>query len=250
MEGLNREAGYGEIKQWIWERYPGVNPSSITCEIITGSVNHPSRIHYPPNKKVRPANGPRDFLFYTKRGFVAPYDPEKHGLWEIAEGGDGSLCVRLISEGSGLEPGGATDPEETSSLFALEAHLRDYIAKNLSKLGGISTKLSLYESEDGRSGVEFQTEVGPIDVLARDEEGRFHVFELKLSRGPDSALGQIQRYMGWTKKHLAGGKEVQGVIVAAEMSEKLRYAVMCAPNVRLFAYKLSFEVQPVPVIEC
>ena len=75
------------------------------------------------------------------------------------------------------------------------------------------------------------------------------MLELKLSKGPDRALGQIQRYMGWIGKHLAKGKDVFGVIIAAEMSEKLRYAVTCAPKVRLFSYKLKFEVEAVPEIE-
>lgn len=245
MEDLAREVSYGEIKQWIWERYPGVNTSSITCEIITSSVNHPSRVHYPPNRKARPAKGPRDFLFYTKRGYVAPYDPERHGLWEIVDDGEGGFEVHQISEGQYEEDESVATGDEGSGLFALEAHLRDYLAKNLGTLSGTCNSLSLFVSEDGRSGVEFQTDVGPIDVLAVDPNGNFHVLELKLSKGPDSALGQILRYMGWVKKHLADGKEVYGVIIAADIGAKLRYAASCVPSVRLLSYRLKFEVQPV-----
>jgi RecB family endonuclease NucS len=57
--------------------------------------------------------------------------------------------------------------------------------------------LSLYQDETGRDGIENRTDVGPIDILAVDTEGNFVVFELKLSRGPDYAMGQIARYMGW-----------------------------------------------------
>jgi hypothetical protein len=201
------------------------------------------------NKKTRKADGTYDFLFYTKRGHVAPYDPEVHGAWEIVEDPEGGFTIHQISEGDDSESLNHSETEGPSELFALEAHLRDYLTKNLGSIAEISNTLSLYESEDGRSGVEFQTDVGPIDVLARDQEGNLYILELKLSRGPDSALGQIQRYMGWIRKHLADGKEVYGVIIAAEMSEKLRYAVTCAPNVRLLSYKLKFEVQPVAEIE-
>lgn len=250
IEHFGREVSYGEIKNWVWSLYPDANSSSLTCEIITCSVNHPSRIHYSPNKKERKAVGPRDFLFYTRTGHVTPYDPQIHGLWEIVEDPDGGFKVRQISEGELSVTQVSSNEDPSSELFALEAHLRDFLAKNLGSLSPICDSLSLYESEDGRSGVEFQTDVGPIDVLARDQGGNFYVLELKLSRGPDSALGQIQRYMGWIQKHLAGGREVFGIIIAAEMSVKLRYAVTCAPNVRLFSYKLKFEVQPVPEIGC
>lgn len=248
MEHFNREVTYGEIKAHIWKQYPDANTSSITCEIISCSVNHPSRIHYPPNKKARTANGHYDFLFNTRRGHVMPYNPDVHGQWEIAEDSDSGFAIRLISEG---EEVGATDSEsedEGSGLFALEAHLRDFLSKNLGNLAEIHPFLSLYESEDGRSAVEFQTDVGPIDVLAVDDVGDFYVLELKLKRGQDSALGQILRYMGWVTKHLAKGKQVHGVIIAAEIGDKLRYAVSCVPAVKLFSYKLKFQVQPVPEI--
>lgn len=85
VEQFDREVSYGEIKKHIWSKYPDVNGSSLTCEIVTCSVNHPSRVHYPVNKKTRKSDGLHDFLYYTKRGHVTLYDPETHGLWEIVE---------------------------------------------------------------------------------------------------------------------------------------------------------------------
>lgn len=248
VDHFGREVSYGEIKNWIWSQYPDVNASSITCEIITASVNHPSRIHYGPNKKARAAKGPRDYLYYTRRGYVTPYDPDTHGLWSIAQDAEGGFTVHQVSEGQDADRADQTVADEPSGLFALEAHLRDYLARNLSSLLKISDSLTLYESEDGRSGVEFQTEVGPIDVLAVDADGNFYVLELKLRRGPDSAVGQILRYMGWIREHLADGKTVQGVIIAGEMGDKIRYAVSCVPDVMLLTYKLRFDVQDVPTV--
>jgi len=71
------------------------------------------------------------------------------------------------------------------------------------------------------------------------------MFELKLSRGPDRAVGQALRYMGWVKKHLAASKNISGVIVAHEIDEKLRYAVSVAPNVTVFEYKVKFDLNEV-----
>jgi len=85
--------------------------------------------------------------------------------------------------------------------------------------------------------------VGPIDVLAEDSDGNLVVFELKLSRGPDRAVGQALRYMGWISKHLAAEKRVSGVIVAHEIDEKLKYAISAVENISVFEYKLKFDLQ-------
>ena len=87
--------------------------------------------------------------------------------------------------------------------------------------------------------------MGPIDILAADSAGNLYVFELKLDRGPDRALGQLARYMGWVKSHLAAGKTVTGVLVARSIDERLRYAAAVIPNVALLEYEVQFSVRPV-----
>ena len=109
--------------------------------------------------------------------------------------------------------------EEESYLFALEEHLQDFLIKNLATIK--NHKLKLYE-KGGRLGKEYPTEVGPIDILTIDEHGNFYVFETKLSKGIDKALGQILRYMGWVKKNLSNDKEVFGIIVANKMDLKIK----------------------------
>lgn len=242
---IGREAAYSEIKKHVRDSYGDVNESSLTCAIIASSVNHPSRVHYQENKKPRVSLGDHDFLFNTGRGRVAPYVPAVHGTWEIYEKGEGQLSVREIEGGD--EPAQLSEVEASSetSLFALESHLRDYLEKNLSKLTGFESRLTVYASKDGRDGVEFQTDVGPIDILAVDEFGQFVVLELKVGRGPDATLGQILRYMGWVEKHLANGKAVKGVIIASEIPVKLKYAVTQVPSVTVMEYELSFSVKPI-----
>jgi hypothetical protein len=66
--------------------------------------------------------------------------------------------------------------------------------------------------------------------------------ELKLDRGPDRALGQLARYMGWVKIHLAGDHEVRGVVVARSIDERLRYAACVMPNVALLEYEVEFRL--------
>jgi hypothetical protein len=90
------------------------------------------------------------------------------------------------------------------------------ICRNLASIGDFGAPLTVYTSEDGRGGVEFQTDVGPIDILAT----------------------------GWVGRHLSGEHKVFGVVLAADTSEKLRYAATQVPQVRLMEYELRFSVKP------
>lgn len=152
---------------------------------------------------------------------MALYDPERHGVWEIAESADARLVVRLAHEAVDETGSVDTATDNQSGIFALESHLRDYLARNITSIANFGGPLSVFKSEDGRDGVEFQTDVGPIDLLAITPAGDFYVFELKLGRGPDAALGQILRYTGWVANHIARDRKVYGVILAADISEKL-----------------------------
>ncbi|AZA54220.1 endonuclease NucS domain-containing protein [Chryseobacterium sp. G0201] len=131
--------------------------------------------------------------------------------------------------------------EKTESyLFALEEHLQDFLIRNLSTIK--KHKLKLYDDGE-RRGKEFPTEVGLIDILTTDEYDNFYVFETKLSKGMDKALGQLLRYMGWVKINLAKDKNVFGIIVANKMDEKIKYAVEMTPNVSLCEYEMKFDVK-------
>lgn len=245
---IDREMTNHEIKQLVLAKHPGTNLTSINCAIISGSVNAKSRIHYGENRKPRIADTDRDYLFRLGEGRVMPYSPAKHGVWEIYENEDGGPAVRLLEDSTsetGVAVIDALANEEATSKFALESHLRDYLARNLGSLAGFDGKLSLYVDEDHRDGVEFQTDVGPIDILAISDKNAFYVFELKLGRGVDAALGQILRYMGWITEHLANGRKVYGIIVAEDISQKLKYAASLVGQVRLMEYALRFEVQTV-----
>jgi len=122
----------------------------------------------------------------------------------------------------------SVDPEpyfDELTSFALESQLRDFLIARLPQMSIGGTSLRLYRDAGGRSGREYPTDVGPIDILAVDPSGGFMVIELKLDRGPDRALGQLARYMGWVRANLAAGTEVRGVVVARRIDEKLRYTL-------------------------
>ena len=147
--------------------------------------------------------------------------------------------------GRGPEPDGeasmdiSSDSEEGLE-FALEAHLRDFLARNLER---IEPGLSLYSASE-RSGVEFPVDGGRIDLLAVDRDGRFVVIELKLSQGRNKTLGQLLYYMGWVDQHL-GEQPCRGLIIASDITDELSVAVARVPGVNLAKYRMSFAIEPV-----
>ena len=245
------------IRERILRQYPGTNPLTIQCQIIGCTVNHDSRVHYPENKRPRIANGYHDFLFRTGRGKVEVFDPQRHGIWEIRLGESGRLEVAerdaqpLGRAGDG--PGTLAEPESSDggseqpmgSGFAAEGHLRDYLASNLDD---IERGLQLFIDDLGCDGVEYQTPIGRIDILARDIEGGFVVVELKVGRGPDAVAGQILRYKNWVKANLAGEDSVRGIIIAQEISDRIRYSIAADGEISAMEYEIALKLSPVKPI--
>ncbi|MCC7291207.1 MAG: DUF91 domain-containing protein [Phycisphaerales bacterium] len=248
------------IRDWIQKKYRGTNAGTISCSIITCTVNHDTRVYYYPNVRPRAAITEYEFLYRCGRGQLEFYDPTRHGAWVIEESEGGRLRVRKVDTVPGeaiespLESGGdfksgsrgqhALDTErgedDAHVQFALESHLRDYVARNL---GLIENGLELYVDEETDSaGVEFVTPLGRIDILAVDTDAGFVVVELKVSRGSDVVFGQIASYMAWVERHLAKGKRVRGFIIANSITENLRYAASRDSSVCLMEYELEFRL--------
>jgi len=133
----------------------------------------------------------------------------------------------------------AADPQEALE-FALEAHLRDFLARNLNL---IEAGLRLYTLGD-RTGIEFPIDRGRIDLFAVDRNGKFVVIELKLSQGRNKTLGQLLYYMGWVDQHLGNGP-CRGIIIASEITEELSVAIARVPGVQLARYIMSFAIEPI-----
>lgn len=130
------------------------------------------------------------------------------------------------------------------SQFAYESDLRDYLANNLHL---IEPGLKLYEGADGTSGVEFAIDNAgrQLDILALDRSRLPVVIELKVRRGHERTIGQALYYQAMVRRLLAV-PSVRIIIVAREISKELRVASEALPNVELFEYKLSMELQRVP----
>lgn len=132
--------------------------------------------------------------------------------------------------------------------FELEHQLRDFLISNLSSISLNGKRLKLFVDEAGRSGKEYPTDIGFIDVLAVDDSDAFYVFELKRGRTSDHTVGQILRYMGWCQKRLASDRPVHGVIVAQSHSEKLKFAASVVPGLFIFEYSIEFRLNAVEIV--
>jgi RecB family endonuclease NucS len=91
-------------------------------------------------------------------------------------------------------------------------------------------------------GVEYQTQAGRIDLLARDANSHSVVIELKAGKAKDNALGQLLGYIGC----LSGSEtNVRGIPVASEFDARVVFAAKALPSIRLLKYHLSFHLQEI-----
>ena len=171
---------------------------------------------------------------------LVKFDPtERHNEFPV---------IHLLLEGD-THAVAPVPPEiaEASQIYAseipvrLERQLEDFLAANPNL---IEPGLVLFRDEDGRLGQQYPTDVGVIDLLCRRPTGEFVVVELKRSRVSDVVVGQISRYIGWVKKHLAADTPVFGLILSHEQDEALKYSVLGHSGLTLKYFKIRLELVP------
>ena len=203
------------------------------------------------------------------------------GLWPRFGKGDGigarydkinSLLVRLSSD-LGVDlwtldalwwylleaeepPAIAGIPGEAAPLrgsFILEQHLEEFLLGNWDRTP-LSNEWTIFRTpDDPEAGNQFPTDVGRIDILAvHKEQPRFLVVELKRNQTSDQAVGQVLRYVGWVKRHLArDGQQVEALIIAHTAEKDVQYAIFTLPNVSIMTYELEFhlkKLEPLPAL--
>lgn len=202
--------------------------------------DHPSEM--PPGLNLKVANSHRVRDELRRMGWKVEETDTQVLMFPPGFTDDGRIQETL---GTNDAPDDDEDIRETA--FELESQLQEFLAYNLESIQINGKKLKLYiDPATGAEGMEFQTPVGRIDVLATASDGGFVVFELKRGRAPDHAIGQLARYMGWLKKTIGRDRDVHGVIVAREINETLRYSVAVVPNVSLYEYKVRFDLNNIP----
>jgi hypothetical protein len=142
-----------------------------------------------------------------------------------------------------VDPAGGEVGEDISDVEEfkiLEKELQNYLAKNLAL---IEAGMTLWESADGRSAIEFMVDEDGrrIDILAKDKGGTPVVIELKAGSGHERVIGQAMYYRECIKEKLNAPK-VRTFIIAREISDEVRIASRAVPDVELFEYKLSMTL--------
>ena len=138
----------------------------------------------------------------------------------------------------------ATSAEvENASEFALEKHLEDFLVKNW-KHTSIGKKYDICEEDGELVGQQYQTDTGPIDILAISKDKKtMLVIELKRGRTSDVVVGQIQRYMGYVQDELLDiGQQVKGLIIGLEADNKLKRALSVCSNIDFYRYQIDFKL--------
>ncbi|GAB4222283.1 MAG: hypothetical protein Kow0062_18940 [Acidobacteriota bacterium] len=138
--------------------------------------------------------------------------------------------------------------EDRACVFGLERYLHEFLLDNWDATPlGAEWELLEEEGDVNGYGSERPTPVGRIDLLARHRrEPRLLVVELKRNQASDRTVGQILRYMGWVRENLAtDGEAVEGLVIAHEGDDRLRYALSGVPDVRFMRYEVEFRLREV-----
>jgi restriction system protein len=131
---------------------------------------------------------------------------------------------------------------EDPSAFALEEHLEDFLVKNWAHTE-LGKEYDIYE-EDGEKGQQYQTDTGPLDILAvSKDKKKLLVVELKKGRASDTVVGQTLRYMSFVQEMLAENNQtVHGIIVALEDDPRIRRALTMVSNIQFYRYQIIFKL--------
>lgn len=133
--------------------------------------------------------------------------------------------------------------EEEEMFEALEVqHYQSLLHRNFKRL---FPTLNYFEEEEQvpKNGQYDTQTVGIMDMLCLDKKGDFTVIEIK-RRATDKTIGQILRYMGWTKEELCkDGQKVSGIIVAERKDIQLEMALKIITSVKFMKLGLKITLE-------
>ena len=132
---------------------------------------------------------------------------------------------------------------EDPAAFVMEKHLEDFLVQNWVQTE-LGKEYDIYEEEGECVGQQYQTDTGPLDILAiSKDKTQLLVVELKKGRASDVVVGQILRYMGYVQEELAEKEQsVKGVIIALEDDQRIRRALAVVPTIDFYRYQINFKL--------
>lgn len=157
---------------------------------------------------------------------------------------DLDLELDEVLEEAGVEPSGEREPragarpaQETQpivpSLDLDPVGLRKQLAERPEML---EPELRVFTDEDDEPvGAGYATAVGPIDLLARDVDGKIVIVMVaERNQGPEIVAEMLQR-VGWVRKHLAHPQQPpRGIVLFESLPENLGYAAAAVTDTIAF----------------
>jgi hypothetical protein len=237
-------AVYGEDEFLVSEPYH-MNRERIEellrfCDTLNLVFNIQASGHHYPTQTMRVFVWPKEWntgdeFCQESEGYADPCPSDPDCLAQSGETARRRVLGRATKTAEIVRPG-----EEE---FALEEHLRDYLAANLNIL---EQGMTLWQRKQGQSALEFTVDARGrrIDILARDGSGVPTVIETKVRKGHERTVGQALYYQGRVREILKVEK-VRVVIVAKHISAELRAAAGNLPDVSLFEYSRTIDLKRV-----
>ncbi len=232
----------------LWTVSKGINKSDIVLcpdgsgQYLVGEVT--GDYSYQSGKILRHRRPVRWFGFNIQRAAMS--EALQHSAGSIGTVSDISSYYEEIEKlMSGISTPKLISTDETvedATAFALEEHLEDFLVCNWAQTE-LGKDYDIYE-EDGEKARQYQTDTGPLDILAiSKDKKRLLVVELKKGRASDAVVGQTLRYMSFVKEMLAEKDQtVQGIIIALGDDQRIRRALAMVSNVRFCRYQVSFKL--------
>lgn len=132
---------------------------------------------------------------------------------------------------------------EDKSLFYMEKELENFIITNWDKTE-LGKDYDLIEEDGEVVSQQYSTDIGKIDILARDKKTKqYVVIELKRNQTSDDTIGQLTRYMGWIEEKKSPEKSAKGIIIAAKYDDRLYYALKKVKDVEIYLYQVDFKLK-------
>jgi hypothetical protein len=142
-------------------------------------------------------------------------------------------------------PAAPAAPAAAAGTFTLDAgHVRDLLSREPEHL---EEGLSVLTEKNKPVGVDYSTDVGPIDLLARDSRGGLVVVMVSKADSGSDLVAEILQRVGWVRKHVARASEgVRGVVVMERAPENLSYAAAAVSDTVSFrTYRMTVRFDKV-----
>lgn len=145
------------------------------------------------------------------------------------------------SASAGKRAGGSSDGAVAlPALMPLDpAHLRHLMAE---QPGLLEPTLRVHVDESGAEvGAQYDTDVGEIDLLGRDDQGDWVVVMVAESPSDQDIIQGTLHRIGWLRKHLLGsGESARGIILIERLDDELEYAAAAvADTIDFKTWRLS-----------